>query len=188
VKVKCLRVRRAVAGKRRVFVFDASGFITGLDSLLHEGEIYTTPEVAEELRGAEVKRRCETALSLGRVKIESPEPEHLEAARKAAASTGDLFKLSKADLSILALTVMLEGRGLRPTLVSEDYAVQNVAEHLNLNYSSAVGRIRLEVKWAVYCPSCGRSFQPSLELQTCPVCGEKLKRKAWKRRRLKGET
>jgi UPF0271 protein len=181
VKVKCLRVRRAVAGKRRVFVFDASGFITGLDSLLHEGEIYTTPEVAGELKEAEVKKRCETALSLGRVKIESPEPEHLKAAREAAASTGDLFKLSKADLSILALAVMLKDRGFSPTLISEDYAVQNVAEH------STVGRIRLEVKWAVYCPSCGRSFQPGSELRVCPVCGEKLKRKAWKRRRLKEE-
>jgi len=188
VKVKCLRVRRAVAGKRRVFVFDASGFITGLDSLLHEGEIYTTPEVAGELREAEVKKRCETALSLGRVKIESPEPAHLKAAREAAASTGDLLKLSKADLSILALTVMLKDRGFSPTLISEDYAVQNVAEHLSLPYASTVGRIRLEVKWTVYCPSCGRSFQSSSELRVCPVCGEKLKRKAWKRRRLKGET
>lgn len=174
-----------MARGRRVFVFDASSFITGLDSLIHEGEIYTTPEVAGELRETEVKKRYETVLSMGRVKIESPESEHLKAAKEAATFTGDLFKLSKADLSILALGVRLRAEGFNPTLISEDYAVQNVAEHLSLNYASTVGRIRLEVKWVIYCPSCGKSFQPNPELRTCPVCGEKLKRKARERRKVK---
>lgn len=163
---------------RTVYVLDTSAFIIGFDRLAYEAEIYTTPEVVEELKSRGLRELWETFSNIGRVRVKSPGPSHLEAAREAAFQTGDLPKLSKADLSILALTLKFKAESLNPTLVSEDYAVQNVAKQLNINYVAAVKGIRLKVKWLIYCSSCGRSLPPNLRLEACPVCGGRLKRKA----------
>ena len=169
-----------VTGRRRVYVFDASAFIEGLEGLAFEDQVFTTPEVVEELREAEVKGRSELARELGRVRVESPRLKHVEEAERAAFQTGDFSRLSKADLSLLALAVQLRAEGLSPTIVSGDYAVQNVAEQLNLNYASTL-RIKHRIRWLTYCSSCGRSFPPGFRLECCPTCGGRLKRKPLER-------
>lgn len=158
-------------------VLDASGFIAGIDSLAYEGEAYTTPKVAEELKTRRLKGRFETFLSLGRIKLREPSRRYMEAAREASALIGDLLKLSEADVSIIALALQLRDEGFKPIIVSDDYAVQNVAEHLGLRYEALAGRIKARARWLVYCSACGRSFKPNFKDLKCPICGGEVRRK-----------
>jgi len=162
---------------KKALVLDASAFIAGIDSLAHEGEAYTTFEVAEELKSRRLKDRFETSLSLGRIRLREPNKRYLEDVKEASASTGDLLKLSKADVSILALALQLRDEGFNPTIVSEDYAVQNVAEHLGLKYEALTGKIKVKARWLIYCSACGRSFKSNFKGSKCPICGGEIKRK-----------
>ena len=164
-----------VAGK--ALVLDASAFIAGIDSLAHEGEAYTTRRVAEELKSRKLKDRLKMLLSLGRIRLREPERHYLEAVEEASASTGDFPKLSEADISILALALQLRDEGFSPTIVSDDYAVQNVAEHLGLKYEALTGKIKVKARWLTYCSACGRSFKSNFKGSKCPICGGEIKRK-----------
>jgi UPF0271 protein len=162
---------------KEVLVLDTSGFISGVDSLTYQGEIYTTPNVAEEIKGKRLKNRFQTAVGLGRIKVKKPNRKYFEAVKKISASTGDILKLSEADVSILALALQLKTEGLKPVVVSDDYSVQNVAEHLDLRYEALVGKIKSKARWLIYCSSCGKSFGSGFKGVKCPICGGEIKRK-----------
>ena len=68
----------------------------------------------------------------------------------------------------LALDLKLDGQ--EPVIVSDDYAVQNMAEHLSLNYGSLANfGIVHKFNWIMYCPACHRrSTGPE---KTSRVCG-----------------
>ncbi|MHC1586354.1 MAG: NOB1 family endonuclease [Candidatus Hecatellaceae archaeon] len=170
--------------KREVFILDSSAFIAGLEGKL-QGEAYTTPEVVGELKTSSLIKAFETVRDAGKLKVLEANRKDFEAVVEAAASTGDLPKLSKADLSLLALAVKLRSGGFKPTLVTGDYSIQNVAEKLGLPYSAFPGGIKQAIQWVIYCPSCGKTYPSNFKIEVCQVCGEKLKRKAKSKRRLR---
>ena len=110
-------------------------------------------------------------MDAGKLKVIDPEPRHVSAVKKAAEKTGDLQKLSQADVSVLALAMQLES-----VLVTDDYALANVAMTMGVSVSSSSGKGIKEVrKWTSYCSACGKAFGP--KETECPLCGNKLKRK-----------
>lgn len=150
-------------------VLDASAFYAGTPFLSGK-ECYTTSLVLEEIRHVK-SAALDGLMDAGNLKVVDPELEHTRAVKKAAEKTGDLQRLSEADISVLALALQMKG-----TLVTDDYALANVAATMSIKVSSSSGKgIREVRKWISYCSACGKAFGPN-ETE-CPLCGNKLKRR-----------
>jgi UPF0271 protein len=131
------------------------------------GEIFTTPSVVEEI--ADVRSRCrlEALLATG-LSVHPPSLEGMRRASEAAEGTGDITRLSPADTDLLALAL-----DTGATVVSDDYALQNVALSLGLGVSGILrGRGRAR-RWRFRCPGCNRRYTSA---GACPACGSPLKR------------
>jgi len=150
----------------------------GLDPLGLDVETYSVPEVNDELRDQTgPSYRLSVSMASGRLKIRSPTSLALEEIYENAKLLGDSVVLSKADAGVLALALDLQRQGKDPIVVSDDYAVQNVAEGVGVAYQSlgTLG-IRQRFKWTYYCPACFRRY-PGGSVPICQVCGTELKRK-----------
>jgi UPF0271 protein len=99
--------------------------------------------------------------------IVEPRQEFRELVESKARETGDLSRLSKPDLELLALAKQIDG-----TLLTDDRGVQNMALKLGLRFLP-VQRVpvRKPAKLGMFCPACKRFF----EAKVCPVCGHELK-------------
>jgi len=162
----------------KALVLDTSALIMGLDPLGLELETYSVPEVAEELRDQTgPSYRLTISSSSGRMRIRAPTLGSLREVAAKARSLGDRLVLSKTDASIIALAIDLRREGKTPIIVSDDYAVQNVAEGMSIGYQSlsSLG-IRQRYTWIYYCPACFKRYLTG-EMQVCTVCGTKLKRR-----------
>lgn len=150
-------------------VLDASAFYAGTPFLSGK-ECYTTSLVLEEIRHVK-SAALDGLIDAGNLKVLDPESQHISAVKKAAEKTGDVQKLSQADISVLALA-----RQLGTTLVTDDYALANVAATLGVKVSSSSGKGLKEIrKWTSYCSACGKAFGP--KETECPLCGNRLKRR-----------
>jgi len=145
-------------------VLDATAFF--LDIPL-EGELVTTPAVVEELLDATSRCRFEAFAAAGLV-VSSPGKSSLQEVQRAAAATGDEPVLSRADREILAVALETGAE-----VVSDDFAVQNVARHLEIPLVPLQQRRARKRMWKFRCPGCGKLAEGPGE---CPVCGSGLKR------------
>ena len=162
----------------KVLVLDTSAFIMGLDPQGLNLESYSVPEVTDELREQTgPSYRLTLSTSSGKLKIQSPTSLSLKEVHESSKLLGDTATLSKADASVLALALDLRKEGKLPIIVSDDYAVQNVAEGIEIAYQPlATFGIRHKFKWVYYCPACFRRYAAGT-VEFCRVCGTKLKRK-----------
>lgn len=146
-------------------VLDTSAMIY-LQDFRKFDEIFITDSVIREVKD----QTTELKLSAIKAKILEPNKKTVNDVKAIARKTGDLEKLSKTDIEVLALA-----RELDATVVSDDYNVQNVAEKIGIKYISVFSkRISKFFVWRKYCTSC-KKYSRS-ELDKCPVCGAKLKR------------
>ena len=152
------------------YVLDAPVFIYGFQV---SGNIYTVPEVTRELESSEAAVALQESLKEG-LKIESPLKTDVEIVTEKAKSTGDYFRLSQADIDLLAKALELSG-----TLVTDDYSIQNVAARLGIETQPIQqARIKRVLKWRRRCVGCGRLYESEA---ICPVCGSDVKVKPVKR-------
>ncbi len=150
-------------------VLDASAFYAGT-AFLSGKKCFTTNLVLEEIRHIK-SAALEGLIDAGNLQVVDPEKRHVSEAKKAAEKTGDMQKLSDADISALALAMQLQ-----TTLVTDDYALANVAATIGVRVSSSSGKGLKEVrKWTSYCSACGKAFGP--KETECPLCGNRLRRK-----------
>ncbi|WP_129112768.1 NOB1 family endonuclease [Halegenticoccus tardaugens] len=147
-------------------VLDTSAFI-------HE---YHTDEptasialVQEELEGEHAFRF--DAMEGAGMHIHIPAEGVVETVRRAAGETGDREVLSETDVRLLAAAFELDA-----TLVTDDYAMQNVAERLGVDVE-AIARDGIDERrdWTFQCAGCGREFDEQHD--RCPICGSDLSRK-----------
>ena len=155
----------------------------GLDPLGLEFESYSVPEVSEEVRQQTgPSYRLAISSASGKLRIQAPSASSLSEVTERARILGDKVVLSKADINVIALALDLSKEGKSPIIVSDDYAVQNVADALNLVYQSlATLGIRERFEWVYYCPACFRRYATG-DFEVCQVCGTKLKRKPLSKR------
>ena len=147
-------------------VLDASAFIREYHTT---GPTASIPMVREELTGESAYRY--DAMEGSGMHIQLPEEGTVERVRRAAERSGDLGVLSDTDVRLLAAALELSA-----VLVTDDYAVQNVAEKLDVDVEViAHGGIDEERDWRFQCAGCGREFDEDRE--RCPVCGSALSRK-----------
>lgn len=128
-------------------------------------EILTVPEVIEEVKD----RISSMKLSGIKIKIIEPSKESIEKIKSAARETGDLEKLSKTDIRVLALA-----NENNCEMISDDRNVQNIAERIGIKYVSVFNeKITKLINWKKFCRNCKKDFQQG---DVCPICGSKLSR------------
>jgi UPF0271 protein len=157
----------------------------GVNPSTIKGNVYSVPEVEFELPPKSMAAlRFTTSKDSSVLLVKVPQKLSYEAVRRASLKLGEKGALSKADLQILALALDLRMDGMNPIIVSDDYAIQNVAEHLGLGYTSlATFGISHEFNWSLYCPACFRRYPYSYFERRCEVCGTELKRRVLRKYR-----
>jgi len=171
-----------VDGKKAIIV-DTTAFIAGFNVYSVHGEVYSVPEVEKELTGSSIsKLRLKMAVEDGRLKLREPSAQALSKARETALEMGDFLSLSEVDMKIIALAVQLKNEGYMPEIITDDYAIQNIAKRLNVKYASVITYgIKHQLRWVLYCPACHRKYPPDYKSEICENCGTKLKRKPMSR-------
>ena len=154
-------------------ILDASAFYAGIP-FGNSSDCYTTSIVYDEIKHIKKNQEVlETLLETNRLKIRDPDKESIEIAIKASKNTGDYQQLSKQDVSVIALCIDLKGQ-----IITDDYAISNVAKNFGLKISPVMtSGIRDVGKWVHYCPGCRSNHKNCKE---CPKCGTPLKRKLLK--------
>jgi rRNA maturation endonuclease Nob1 len=111
------------------------------------------------------------ALEGSGMRIHIPDPETVARIERAARETGDEATLSRTDVRLLATAFELDA-----TLVTDDYAMQNVADRLDVAVE-VIAREGIDERrdWRFQCQGCGREFDDSRD--RCPICGSELTRK-----------
>jgi UPF0271 protein len=147
-------------------VLDASAFIRQYTT---DERTATIPRVREELTDESGYRF--DALEGGGMRVHVPDDQTVERVRRAAAESGDRDELSGTDVRLLAAAFELDA-----TLVTDDYAMQNVAGRLEVPVET-IGRegITEERDWRFQCQGCGRTFDDNAD--RCRICGSNLTRK-----------
>jgi UPF0271 protein len=149
-----------------MYVLDSSAFIEEYHT---DEQTATIPMVREELEDESAYRF--DAMEGSGMHIHIPGEQTTEKVRRAAKELGDLEELSDTDIRLVAATFELDG-----TLVTDDYAMQNVAERLNVDVSViAQDGISEQRSWQFQCQGCGREFDDNKD--RCPICGSSLSRK-----------
>lgn len=156
------------------YVLDSTAFYAGIP-YQGSGRYYTTYLVLEEVKHHSVG----SSLIHTRVQVTEPSRESLNVVKSTAVKTGDIRALSQTDLSLLALGLDLKNGDGGVNLVSDDFAVRNVAEVLSIPLAptSLKGGEWKNISWKMYCRGCGKTYA-NPKLTTCPVCGTQLLRKA----------
>ena len=155
-------------------VLDSSAFYAGIPFSSNEPS-YTTSLVYNEIEHIKKDHGAvQILIETKRLTINEPEDEFVTAANNAAKKSGDFSNLSDEDVSTIALSLQLNA-----DLVTDDFAVSNVAKNLNIKVIPVMTTgIKNVVTWIYYCPGCKVNFSKVTE---CPRCGNKLKKKAIKK-------
>lgn len=166
-----------------VLVLDTSAFIMGFSPSSVSTPTFSVPTVLEELSSRSfASLRSNASIETGKLIIRTPTGKSLETVHDASSDLGEKFALSETDFQVLALAVDLRSEGDSPTIVSDDYAVQNVAEHLKLAYASLTTfGISRKFGWILSCPACYRKYPQDRSRQNCEVCGTELRRRVRRR-------
>ncbi|WP_302081531.1 NOB1 family endonuclease [Salinibaculum rarum] len=149
-----------------MYILDSSAFINEYHT---DERIATIPLVREELEDESAYRF--DAMEGSGMYLHIPDEETVERIERAARETGDFDELSRTDIRLVAAAFELDGR-----LVTDDYAMQNVAEKLEVPVEVInQDGITEQREWIFQCQGCGREFEESHD--RCPICGSELSRK-----------
>lgn len=165
-----------------IFVLDASAILNEPSFAFDSRKRYlTTTLVMNEFKSLESRLLVENALKHGTLKLRKPKEEFSKKARKLVEEHG--YKISKADLSIVALGLELLAGKKEFIILTDDFSIQNFLELAGIPYSSVIqGEIREVFSISRHCPACGKIFKQKAGLRKCPDCGVLLQSKIKKRR------
>jgi UPF0271 protein len=133
-----------------------------------DGELYTTQSVIDELRDLRSKSRFDVLCTLG-LTLAEPSGENTEKVRAASRKSGDAGIISDTDCDILSVALDLDA-----VLLTDDFAVQNVAGVLGVQTIPIIQRKAKRIYWKYRCSGCGRYSDHDGE---CLICGSIIKRK-----------
>jgi UPF0271 protein len=151
--------------KIKVFILDTSAIFSGIPLNLNDSEILTTPEVSDEIKpGGKDYNSFELLLEKGLKKMDYSN-DSLKKIKITAEKTGDIKRLSRTDLSILALAFDKYKEKQNPVILTDDYSIQNVASELGMKFKSISQKgIKKTFKWQVRCQGCGKYFKDNLNI------------------------
>jgi UPF0271 protein len=161
--------------KKHIFIIDTSAILSGKPINLGDAIMMTTTTVSDELKpGGRDYRNFQFLIEKG-LSIRDPSAKSRELIQKIAEESGDINRLSPADIDILALAYELTMKKDHQTIIlTDDYSIQNVASLLDLLYQGYSQKgIRKKFKWTYQCPGCKKKFIKPLSI--CPICGNEIK-------------
>ncbi|WP_414837507.1 hypothetical protein ACK3SF_04520 [Candidatus Nanosalina sp. VS9-1] len=143
---------------------DANVVIHGRRSNSFE-KAYTVPEIFAELESKEAQRKADTM----DLKPREPTEKSLKLVEETSEKINSPTSHEDEKLAALAHSREL-------TLVTDDKALQNLAEILDIDYTSYMDEeIEEALEWELVCGNCGKEISS----QPCPRCGsEMIQRKA----------
>lgn len=148
-------------------VFDTAAFLAGLQLSLNR--VYTTQEVIEEIKDNYSRFNLDISVSSDKVVVIEPSLTSIKKVEKVLDELNER-KLSKADMSIIALAI-----DLAPCIVfTDDLSVQNVLKKLGIEFYSVKLSKKIEKpsRFIYYCTSCNKKYKTYYE--QCPYCGGKI--------------
>ena len=154
-------------------VLDSSAFYAGIPFSSNEPS-YITSLVYNEIDHIKKDHDAvQILIETKRLTINEPEEKFVTTSIDAAKKSGDFSNLSDEDISTIALSLQLGAE-----LVTDDFAVSNVAKNLSIKVIPVMtSGIKNVIIWKYYCPGCKTNFSKVTE---CPRCGNRLKRKPMK--------
>jgi len=159
-------------------ILDTTGLLAKYYRLLprHVFKTYTTRSAVEEVIDEENRSALEDAIESGLIEVLEPSQELYRRALEEARRVGEVSKLSRTDLEVASLALMLRDRG-RVIVITDDYSLQNLLLHLGVSFKPLrTTGIRDMRHYIEYCPTCGYvPAQPGEK--TCPLCGSPLARR-----------
>ena len=163
---------------KKVLVLDTSAILGGFAVHMSDTLLFTTPDVLNELQSGKVESSNQVPLiNEASVRVSTPSEASIRSVNETVDAAGE-ESLSGTDKSLIALALDLRNSGFEPVLVTDDYALQNSAEIMRIRFQPYVEKgIIHRYKWRLVCPGCFREYKFSDRLQSCPVCGTKLKRR-----------
>jgi rRNA maturation endonuclease Nob1 len=174
-----------VLKKNSILIFDTNIFLTGIDFNLIPSQLYTTPQVIEELEVTKYQSKNRTTLNrimsareTGKLIVKSPSESYKHRVLEKSKETGDHIALSKTDIGIIALTLELKDTEKDETIIyTNDYSVENVCSHFNLSFKPIFKLgIKKKLFFETYCPLCKKIFESTYLQKDCSECGSRLKR------------
>ena len=154
-------------------VLDSTAFYAGIPFSSNEPN-YTTSLVYNEIEHIKKDHDAvQILIETKRLMICDPEHQFIITANNTAKKSGDMPNLSDEDISTIALSLQLNAE-----LVTDDFAVSNVAKNLGIKVIPVMTNgINDVITWTYYCPACKTNFSKITE---CPNCGNILKRRPLK--------
>lgn len=152
-------------------VLDASAFYAGIP-FQSSRKCYSTKAIYDEVKHIrQAYAALDALIDSGNLTILEPEESSLNRVIHTANMTGDIRVLSIADISIVALALQL-----KKTLISDDYAIGNIAAFLRIPVRTIAfrGIVKLR-RWIGVCNACGRAYKPYTRI--CTICGSRVKRR-----------
>ena len=124
-------------------ILDATAFYVGIPFASNDS-FMTTSSVYDEIEHIKTKQGVlEMLQQTNRLQIRNPNNESISIVKDTANKTGDSVTISEQDISIIALA--LENK---MELITDDFAVTNVARQLRIQTSSLMtGGINTVGKW-----------------------------------------
>ncbi len=156
---------------QQYLVLDTTAFYAGVPYTNTSENLVTTPDVISEVSN----ERTRSLIALSKINVLQGTPQNLKTVQEAARKTGDT-SMSKADLSVLALCLNLNEEGNEAILLSDDFAVENVASRLGIKARPLMTNgIKTASEWVFFCPACGKRY--TKQRSDCLVCGTKLEKR-----------
>jgi UPF0271 protein len=151
-----------------IYIADSAVFIMGkpVDAIC----TITVPSVVDELKSSESRLRFDLAREQG-LGVELPSLEALSKVSEVSGVSKDHEELSRTDIEVLAKAYDCREEAV---LLTDDYAVQNVASILGIKVEPvAQKKIKDVLIWQKVCIGCKRKFDSG---DVCPVCGSPMKK------------
>lgn len=157
---------------RSSFILDTSAILSGILSKSFEGDLWITEEILSEIKQFELNMLVKAYIEAGILNIGYPSYGSVRRVISVATKLGEVPALSKADISILALSIDMLSQGKNVVVLTNDYSIQNVALELGIKYKS-IGKQKIsrKIMWIHYCQDCGYSAKIISNL--CPKCGSR---------------
>jgi UPF0271 protein len=161
--------------KMKIFILDTSAILSGKPINLNDVKMITVPGISKELKSGGRDYRAFQFLTERGLSIRSPTKESTDKISSIISKTGDINRLSKTDIQILALAYDLSKNDEKePIILTDDYSIQNVANFLNIKFETiSQSGITKRFKWVCRCRGCGKKFKENINI--CPICGAETK-------------
>ena len=150
-------------------VLNSPGF-----SFAAKSKFITTPQVADELRDMRSRQLVQNALQNSLLVLNEPSAASIAHIEGLAAKHG-FSKLSKPDISLLALALDIKNKNKKFILITDDYSVQNFCALLKIEFDSVIrGKIEKVISFKKRCTGCNKKFSPNSPIRKCPECGSRV--------------